>query len=77
MVNITSGSEVIANIPTDFSSLTGLIGTIFKVVIGIAGVYVLFWLISLFVSHRKNKLLKKILSNVEEINAKLDKKSKK
>ncbi|HRZ85936.1 MAG TPA: hypothetical protein P5277_04120 [Candidatus Paceibacterota bacterium] len=77
ITNITNGKEVIANIPTDFSSFTGMITTIFKIIIGIAGVYFILWLISLFVSHRKNKILKKILKNVEDINNKLDLKLKK
>lgn len=73
MVDLTTGKEVIAAIPTDLTALINWIGFGFQVIIGLAGVYLIFWLISMFVSHRKNKLLKKILKNLEEINSKLGK----
>ncbi|MFA6022952.1 MAG: hypothetical protein WC781_02585 [Candidatus Pacearchaeota archaeon] len=44
------------------------------VIIGLAGIYLIFWIINLVVSQKKNKLLKEILENVKQINRKLNKK---
>jgi len=50
--------------------------TIFQIIAGVVGVYLVFWLISLIINIRKNKILKKILLNLEEINKKLGKPKK-
>ncbi len=47
--------------------------TIFKVIAGVVGIYLVFWLINLILNIKKNRILKKILSNLEEINKKLGK----
>ena len=47
--------------------------TLFQIIAGVVGVYLVFWLINLIINIRKNKILKQILSNLEEINDKLGK----
>ncbi|MBI2628810.1 hypothetical protein HYW74_01875 [Candidatus Pacearchaeota archaeon] len=47
--------------------------TIFKVIIGVVGVYLIFWLINLIINIRKNSILRRILENLEQINEKLGK----
>tara|TARA_Y100000034_G_C6648113_1_gene283559 strand:+ start:283 stop:513 length:231 start_codon:yes stop_codon:yes gene_type:complete len=71
--------EVIGNF-TSFEGLEGAVGsliTTLQVVGGILGIVVLYWIIMSFINARKARTLKKILVQVEEINKKLDKFSKK
>jgi len=43
----------------------------FKVIGGVIGLYVIFWAINAFLNARKNKVLKGMLVNLQEINKKL------
>lgn len=44
------------------------------IILGIAGVYLIFWIITAVINYRRNKITKEILENVKEINRKLSKK---
>lgn len=44
---------------------------ILQVIGGIIGVYVLFWFVNMVINARRIKILKRMLTNLEEINAKL------
>ena len=70
-------SEVIATLPDSFNGAVGwaIIGV--KIFIGLIGLYFLFWLVSLFLNYRKNRMIKEVLKNVKEINNKLGKKKAK
>lgn len=51
--------------------------SILGIVIGIAGVSLIFWIITLIINYRREKIIKDILKNVEEINNKINKSAKK
>ncbi|MFA5020366.1 MAG: hypothetical protein WC533_04705 [Candidatus Pacearchaeota archaeon] len=69
--------EVASSLGPDFAESFNSIATILQIIGGIFGIYVIFWAINLFINFRKNKTLKNILKNTEEINAKLGKLLKK
>ncbi|MEK6891276.1 MAG: hypothetical protein AABX03_04005 [Nanoarchaeota archaeon] len=52
-----------------------LLITILQIVGGLIGIYLIFWIVSLILSLKKNKVLKEILQNLQEINNKIDGKS--
>lgn len=60
----------------DLSATLKTLIRLFQIILSIAGIYVLFWIVSFIINLRKNNVLKKILKNLEEINEKLDKKNK-
>lgn len=60
--------------PTTLEESIGALVTIFQIIGGLIGVYIIFWTISSFINARRNKVLRKILENVEEINKKLGRK---
>jgi hypothetical protein len=63
----------LSNLQLDINSLV----TIFRIIGGLFGLYVVFWVVNLFINWKKNRFLKDILENVEEINKKLEKRNKK
>jgi hypothetical protein len=71
MAIVETGGMVIAN---NLEQNLGWIITLGQIFLGIVGITVIFWIINLFINYRKNKLLKQIISNLEEINMKLGKK---
>ncbi|MEA3329810.1 MAG: hypothetical protein U9Q06_03640 [Nanoarchaeota archaeon] len=67
--------EVVSNFPEFETTFNSLI-TLFKIIGGILGIYVLFWIINVLINSRRIGVLNKILKNLEEINEKLGKSEK-
>lgn len=68
---IQNVTEVIgAGLQKSIETLITAIG----IVIGLAGIYLVFWIINMIVNYRRNKLIKELLENVKDINKKLRKK---
>lgn len=67
--------SAVENIDGSFSSLVRLL----QILGGIFGLYLIFWIISIIINLRKTILLKKIITQLDENNQKLDRlvKSKK
>jgi len=57
----------------DLSATGTILTRVVQVIGGIIVLYVIVWIINIFLSRNKNRLLKKILVQVEQINQKLDK----
>jgi hypothetical protein len=69
----------IENVISDVSNLTPAIDSllfIFRIIGGLLGIYILFWIVNFFINLKKNNLLKQILAKLEEINKKLEKNKK-
>ncbi|HLD98563.1 MAG TPA: hypothetical protein VI815_04510 [Candidatus Nanoarchaeia archaeon] len=49
-----------------------LLITIMQILGGLIGIYLIFWIVNFIFNIRKNKLLKEILRNLEEINEKFN-----
>ena len=66
----------VTDVITALPELQGPINTlilILKVIGGIIGIYLIFWIINMIINARKVKYIKEILANVQEINQKLKK----
>lgn len=72
---MVNGQEILAALPNDLSSLLGWVILSFKIFLGLVGIYFVFWLVNLVINSKKNKLLKEILQNLQEINKKISKSS--
>ncbi len=67
---------VVGNVIGDLSNLeigVNSLVTIFQIIGGLFGIYVIFWIINLFINWKKNRFLKEILENIKEINKKIEK----
>jgi len=67
-------------LPPEILSNAEVLVTIFQIIGGLIGVYVIFWFINMVINARRVKLLEKILNELQEMNGKkpkkLDKKKK-
>jgi len=63
--------ELVSNIPEVESSIA-LMLTLLKIIGGVIGVYLLFWIINFFINAKRLNILKKILEQLEENNKKMD-----
>ena len=63
--------ELVNNIPEVENSIA-LMLTLLKIIGGVIGVYLLFWIINFFINAKRLNILKKILEQLEENNKKMD-----
>jgi len=63
--------ELVNNIPEVENSIA-LMLTLLKIIGGVIGVYLLFWIINFFINAKRLNVLKKILEELEENNKKMD-----
>ena len=63
--------ELVNNIPEVENSIA-LMLTLLKIIGGVIGVYLLFWIINFFINAKRLNILKKILEQLEEKNKKMD-----
>lgn len=70
--NLTSGIGNLSDFSSLQTSLSSLV-TLFQILWGLIGLYLIYWTITAFINARKAKTLDKILKRLEEISDKLEK----
>ncbi len=63
--------ELVSNLPELENSIS-LILTLLKIIGGVIGVYLVFWIINFFINARRLNVLNKILDELQENNKKMD-----
>jgi|WetSurMetagenome_2_1015567.scaffolds.fasta_scaffold431554_1 hypothetical protein len=66
------GKEILSSLPPEITNQIGLLINIFAAVSIVFLVYIIFLIIKTFVKWKESSRIKKILINIEEINAKMD-----